>query len=120
MRNVDGGHAARSRLFKALHAANLRTRRGDPLHRMGAPVDTTVGINLLTALYRRGREAITTVGVVRALPDDGLLRLVDNSILVADRGPHESMSAVEWAEAIVDRVRELGGSDTTSRLAAGA
>ena len=50
--------------------------------RVGAPVDSAVGVNLLNSLYRRGRGDVTTVGVTHTTPDDNLLRLVDHAIML--------------------------------------
>lgn len=113
-RLVDPSMAVRSRLFKALDAASLRAREGRPFHRASAPVDSTVGMKLLTGLYQRGRAGLITVGVTNTAPDTNttpdtnLFRFVDHAILAADHNPgEESVDVVDWAEAIVDRVRQL-------------
>ena len=107
-RLVDPGLAARSRLFKALDAAKLRGREGRPFDRAGAPVDRAVGVNLLTSLYRRSRGDLMTVGVTHTTPGDNLLGLVDHVIMAADENPgDESINVVDWAEAIVERVKGL-------------
>lgn len=114
-RLIDPGSAVRFRLFKALDAASLRGREGGVFDRVGAPVDSSVGVSLLNALYRRGRRDLITVGVSRATPDDNLLRLVDHAIMAPDEAAGEqAITVVDWAEAIVDRVKELRGKRTTS------
>lgn len=118
-RFVDRAPAARSRLVKALDAASLRVREGGRFDRVGAPVDIAVGVNLLKSLYRRARGDVISVGVTHTTPDDNLLRLVDHSILAADDDPDaEAINVIDWAEAIVDRVKELRGKRTTSRSVA--
>ena len=118
-RLIDPGSAARSRLFKALEGANLRGREGGRFDRVGAPVDVAVGVNLLNSLYRRGRGDLITVGVTLTTPDDNLLRLVDHAIMAADDdGRENAINVVDWAEAIVHRVRELRGKRTMSRSVA--
>jgi mannosyl-3-phosphoglycerate phosphatase len=124
---IDPDPAARSRLFKALAAAGLRGREGNGFDRVGGPVDDAVGVHLLTSLYRHGRGDLITVGVTHTTPDDILLRLVGHAIMVADDGPaarrgaqgaeaagDRSIDVVDWAEAIVDRVKEVRGKRRTS------
>jgi mannosyl-3-phosphoglycerate phosphatase len=113
-RLVDPSLPARSRLFKALEAAGLRGTEDRPFDRAGAPVDSTVGMQLLMGLYQRGRADLITVGVTNMAPDGNLFRLVDHAIMAADDNPgEESIDVVDWAEAIVDRVKELRGKHTT-------
>ena len=114
-RLIDPSATARSRLFKALDAASLRPREGGRFDRVGAPVDSKAGVNLLTGLYRRSRGDLITVGVTHTTPGDNLLRLVDHAIMAADDNTgDESIDVVDWADAIVDRVRGLREKQTTS------
>jgi mannosyl-3-phosphoglycerate phosphatase len=114
-RLIDSCSAARARLLKALEAASLRCRSGGRFDRAGGPVDSAVGVNLLTSLYRRGGGDLITVGVTRTTPDDNLLRVVDHAIIAADdRAGEEAFTVVDWAEAIVDRVKELRRKPTRS------
>ena len=107
-RLIDPGLVARARLFKALDAAKLRGREGRPFDRAGAPVDCAVGVNLLISLYRRSRGDLTTIAVTHTTPGHSLLRLADSAIMAADDNPgEESINVVDWAEAIVDRVKRL-------------
>ena len=106
-RILNAGPAARTRLFKALDAESLRVREGPIFCRVGAKVDVAVGVSLLNDFYGRGRVDLTTIGVVQTKPDDSLLRLVDHSILVADdESAEESIDIVDWADAIVDTVKD--------------
>jgi mannosyl-3-phosphoglycerate phosphatase len=114
-RLIDPGLVARARLFKALDAAKLRGREGRPFDRAGAPVDCAVGVNLLIGLYRRSRGDLTTIAVTHTSPGDNLLRLVDYAIVAADDNPgEESINVIDWAEAIVDRVKRLREGRTAS------
>jgi len=114
-RLVDPAPAARSRLFKALDAAHLRGRLDGRFARAGAPVDSAAGVSLLTSLYRRAVGDLITVGVTHTTPDDNLLSLVDHAIMAADDAPgEEAADVVDWAAAIVDRVKELRGKRTGS------
>jgi mannosyl-3-phosphoglycerate phosphatase family protein len=107
-RILGAAPAARARLFKALDGAGLRVREGATFCRVGAPVDTADGVSLLIELYRRRRVDLTTVGVVQTKPDGSLLKLVDHSILVADDEPEQaSIDIVDWAEAIVESIKDL-------------
>jgi mannosyl-3-phosphoglycerate phosphatase len=119
-RLIDPDPAARSRLFKALGAAGLHCRTGGRFERVGAHLDSAAAVNLLNSLYRRGRSDLITLGITRTTPDDSLFKLVDYAIMAADDDPlagrsaagaeaagEESITVVDWAEAIVDRVKEL-------------
>lgn len=100
--------SARVRLFKALYAANFRCTSGESFDRVGASIDRHVGVDLLSSLYRYGREDITTVGVTVARPDDSLLQFVDYAIRVQDHDTVLStIDVVDWAEAIADAVQTL-------------
>ena len=103
--------AAWSRLSKALHCASLRCTRGQTFDRVGAPVDCSVGVNLLNSLYRRSGAVVTTVGLTQTTNEDSLLPLVDHSITVAAEqtaaGAPAVIDVVDWAAAIVDTVHEL-------------
>jgi mannosyl-3-phosphoglycerate phosphatase len=119
-RLIKATSSARSRLFRALDAASLRGTPGALFDRVGAPVEMAVGVNLLNHLYRREHADLTTIGVVQTKPDDGLLRLVDHSILVVDAdADEEAIGVLDWAEAIIDSVKELRERRTTLWSAAG-
>jgi len=100
-----------SRLCRALQSASLRCTKGEGFNRVGAPVDRSVGVNLLNTLYRRAVAAVTTIGVTRTMHEDNLLPLVDHPIMVADDDAAGSaagtLDAIDWAEAIVDTVQEI-------------
>ena len=114
-RLVDPGSSARARLFKALEGVNLRGRESGRFDRVGAPIAGGVGVNLLTSLYRRGRGDVITIGVTDTTSDDNLLRLMNHVIMVPPDEPSgEPIDVVDWAERIVDRVKELCGQHTTS------
>jgi mannosyl-3-phosphoglycerate phosphatase len=107
--------ASRSRLFKALAAASLRGREGRRFDRVGAPVDSSVGVRLLTGLYRRDRGDVITIGITHGEPHSNLCRLVDDTVVVAaDDRCEESVDVVDWAEVIVDRVKVLRGKRRVS------
>lgn len=114
-RLIDPSSSARARLFKALEGVNLRGREGGRFDRVGAPIAVAIGTNLLSGLYRRGRGEVITVGVTDTTSDDNLLRLMNHVIRVRPDEPSgEPIDVVDWAESIVDRVRELCGKHTTS------
>lgn len=113
-RLLSPSSAAWSRLCKVLQGASLRCTRGEDFHRVGAPVERSVGVNLLNSLYRRAGGAVTTVGVTRTMHEDNLVPLVDYPIMVADEDtvPDAApaagvIDAIDWAEAIVGTVQEL-------------
>jgi mannosyl-3-phosphoglycerate phosphatase len=117
-RLVDPGPAARSRLFKALGAAGLHCRTGGRFERVGAHRDSGGAVKLLDSLYRRGRSDLINVGITRTAPDDHLFKLVDYTIMVADDDATEAaITVVDWAEAIVDRVKELRRKGSTGPVA---
>jgi predicted mannosyl-3-phosphoglycerate phosphatase (HAD superfamily) len=114
-RLVDPSSSARARLFKALEGVNLRGREGDRFDRVGAPVSCAVGVNLVTSLYQRSRGDVITVGVTDTTSDDNLLRLMNHLIMApSDEPSGQPIDVVDWAESIVDRVKELCGQHTTS------
>jgi mannosyl-3-phosphoglycerate phosphatase len=106
-RIVDANPAARGRLIKALQAASLRCTTGDVFDRAGGPTEIALGVDLLRGIYRRACGAVTTIGVTRAEPRDNLLRLVDHTIMVPEACNGDAANIVDWAEAIVDRVKEV-------------
>jgi mannosyl-3-phosphoglycerate phosphatase len=109
-RLVDPSSSARARLFKALEAVNLRGREGGRFDRVGAPVGGAAGVNLLTSLYRRERGDVITVGVTDTTCEDSPLRRMNHVIMVPPDEPSgEPIDVVDWAESIVDRVKELCG-----------
>jgi mannosyl-3-phosphoglycerate phosphatase len=116
-RVVDPGSAARSRLFKALGAAGLHCRGGGRFERVGAHPGSGGAVELLNSLYRRGRSDLINVGITRTTPDDNLFKLVDYTIMVADDPGEASITVVDWAEAIVDRVKELRRKGSTRPVA---
>ena len=105
--------AAWSRLCRGLQSASLRCTRAQGFDRVGAPVDRSVGVNLLNSLYRRAVAAVTTIGVTHTMHEDNLLPLVDYPIMVADDdavaavGVRGGIDAIDWAEAIVGTVQEI-------------
>ena len=82
-RAPDASANARLRLFKALYAAHFRCTTGGSFDRVGA-VESDVGVDLLSGLYRCGRDDITTVGLAHTVPEDNLLQRVDYAIRVPD------------------------------------
>jgi mannosyl-3-phosphoglycerate phosphatase len=101
--------ATRLRLLKGLRSAGLICRAGSSFDSAGAPVDIALGINTLITLYRRRDRTVTTVGLAHTTTDETLLRLVDHRIIVlGDDRPGGSIDVVEWAEAIVTAVQEIG------------
>jgi mannosyl-3-phosphoglycerate phosphatase len=107
-RLLDPRETTRSRLFSALKAARLRCIAGERYDQVGAPVDNSIGVNVLLALYNRAYGPVLTVGLVDALADDKVLQLVNCPVIV--RGDHPGPGGVDvvgWAEAIVDTVEHL-------------
>ena len=114
-RLLDSGPSSRSRLFNALDARSLRGRKGTPFDHVGAPVDSSLGVHLLTNLYRRARGSVRTVAVTHGLPHSMLARLVDDVIKVAaDDIGRESIDIADWADAIVDHVHQRREGDRRS------
>jgi mannosyl-3-phosphoglycerate phosphatase len=114
-RALDPSPAVRSRLFKALQAARLRCVDGYRYDYVGAPVDNRLGVRLLDSLYRRESAAVMTIGVTDALREENLVRLVDHPIMVSDEDVASgSIGVADWADAIVDAVRELRGRGVPS------
>lgn len=104
----EASETARTRLFKGLQAARLRCTPGVPFNSVGAPVDRTAGVTLLTALFRCAGGAVLTGGVTHTNGEDTLLPLVDYPIMMPDDDTGDSsIDVVDWAEAIVDAVQEL-------------
>lgn len=81
-RIVAGDPRARSRLFKALHAAHLGCVSEGRYDRVGAPVDLGIGAQWLCAWYRRALGRVITVGLGKRLSHLPLLRRVDIPIVV--------------------------------------
>ncbi|MBI1875973.1 MAG: hypothetical protein HYZ58_00415 [Acidobacteria bacterium] len=129
-RIIDGGSSARGRLRRALHAAHLACTNSGPYDYVGSPVDPGPGIGLLTALYRRAREALITIGVGSRKDDMTLLKQVDVPIAIesdstwarpspATRMPGARLAATAgiagWLEELVGIVREARRRDRARR-----
>lgn len=114
-RLLDSDASSRSRLFRALDAESLRAREGSPFDHVGAPVDSSLGVHLLSKLYRRARGDVITVAVTHGLPGSMLARLVDDVVKVAaDDIGQESIDIADWADAIVDHVHQRRERDRRS------
>jgi hypothetical protein len=58
---------------------------------------------------------VITVGVTDTTSEDGPLRRMNHVIMVPlDEPSGEPIDVVDWAESIVDRVKELCGQHSTS------
>lgn len=128
-RVLDPSAPVRARLFKGLHAANLRCIGGEPYHHVGAAVDKDLGVSLLLSLFRRKYGSVRTVGLAEAASDSSLLQFVDFPVIVksADSSamPRILKSAPQarvtratgvdgWVETITDVVGAL--SQQSSQL----
>ncbi len=119
-RLLDSGASSRSRLFRALDAESLRGREGRPFNHVGAPVDSSLGVQLLSNLYRRARGDVITVAVTDGVPHSMLARLADDVIKVAaDDIGGESIDIADWADAIVDHVHQRRDRDRRSEHVSG-
>ena len=77
---------------------------------VSASLDHTIGINLLSQLYRLAFGTILRVGVSQAAQGDQFFSFVDHALMVPSlvrETTAQSIAAVEWADAIVNGVRTL-------------
>jgi mannosyl-3-phosphoglycerate phosphatase len=116
-RVLDSNESTRSRLVRGLNTTRLRCVTGERYDYVGAPVNTSLGVNLLCGLYQHGDEDVLTVGIEGRMADDTLLRQVDRRVTMSRAAPAEGgVDAVRWAEAIVGIAEELRRQEW-SRLA---
>jgi mannosyl-3-phosphoglycerate phosphatase len=119
-RVLDPSETRRSRLFKALKAARLRSVSGERYDHVGAAVENGAGVNLLCSLYQRAYGGVLTVGLAGPMTDDVVLRLVNRRVVAFENDQAKGgVDCVGWAEAIVDIVEALRRQDP-SRPARGA
>jgi mannosyl-3-phosphoglycerate phosphatase family protein len=115
-RVLDPAETTRGRLFRALRAARLRCTAGERYDQVGAPVDNSIGVKVLLALYNRACDPVLTVGLVDAWADDKVLQLVTRRVILPGDDPAKGgIEVVGWAEAIVDIVENVR-SQESSRL----
>lgn len=115
----DGRPAAQDRLFNALHAAGLRCINGRRYHFVGGAIDRSLGVNLLCTLYRQAFGSPITVGLADGIAAENLLPFVNYPVIVQSDGTASgAASMADWAEAIVDIVRDLRRSGLPSAAAA--
>lgn len=91
--------AGRGRLRRALQTVNIGCVSDGRYDYAGAPVDVGIGVQWLTALYRRAHGAVVTVGIGDKLHHRSLLCRVDVPVII-DRGDavtRELSSAVRRA-----------------------
>jgi mannosyl-3-phosphoglycerate phosphatase len=129
-RVLDPDPAARPRLFKALHTAQVLCTMTDRLYNhAGAAVDHRLGVSLLCRLYRRACGDVVSVGFAQPKYEGNLLQLVDIPIVVRGRDMSivarvtEGSSAAEvveidgvgaWVDTIVELVQESRRRTTVS------
>ncbi len=107
-RVLDSNESTRSRLVRGLNATRLRCVTGERYDYVGAPVDASLGVNLLCGLYQHADEDVLTVGIEGRVAGDTLLRQVDRRMNMSHEDPAKGgADAVSWAEAIVDLANEL-------------
>jgi mannosyl-3-phosphoglycerate phosphatase len=110
---------ARNRLLKALRRARLGCTSGMPYDRVGAPVDRSVGVQLLIQLFRRAFGSLFSVGLGHGPDAVPLLRSVDVPLIIDRDNADEARSmlikvptaritsragAPGWADAVVEVV----------------
>ena len=117
----DDTLASCHQLCRALNAAQLRCIVGDTFNFVGGLIDHRIGVSFLSALFRRHWSATRTFSVTHGgVEDDTLSGLVDHCITVPDDDAERgAINIANWAETIVDVVRECRGA-TTSRSATSA
>ena len=107
-RILDPSETTHHRLFRALKAAGLRCVTGEQYDHVGAPVDNSIGVNVLCGLYQRAYGGVLTVGLADPMADDKLLQFVNRRVIVCDDDPTKGgVDVVGWAEGIVAIVEEL-------------
>lgn len=107
-RVLDSNESTRSRLVRGLNTTRLRCVTGERYDYVGAPVNTSLGVNLLCGLYQHADENVLTVGIAGRMAGDTLLRQVDRRVTMSSDDPARGgVDAVRRAEAIVDIADEL-------------
>jgi predicted mannosyl-3-phosphoglycerate phosphatase (HAD superfamily) len=106
----DPNPSARIRMLEALGNAHLRVVPRQRHIHVGAPVDFSVGIKMLRAMYHRNSPTAVTVGIADWQADGHVLSHVDYPIVVAGRGG-ESVPGPRRTPRQVRTIRLLG--DTT-------
>jgi mannosyl-3-phosphoglycerate phosphatase len=121
-RLTEPNPAARRRLIKGLHTAQLTCTHGGRYEHVGAAVDKGLGVTLLSAMYRRVQPVLATVGLGDAANDGPLLSRVDQAFIIRTNTvgvarlltevPTARVTGAEgvlgWAEAIAEIVRVAG------------
>jgi mannosyl-3-phosphoglycerate phosphatase len=119
-RVLDSNESTRSRLVRGLNATRLRCVPGERYDYVGAPVDTSLGVNFLCSLYQHADEDVLTVGIEGRVTDDPLLRQVDRRVKMSHDDPAKGgVDAISWAEAIVDIANELRRQESEGLTIAG-
>ena len=81
-RILDSNPSARSRFFKALHRAGLRSTRGGRYHHLTGVTDKGLGVRTLKSLYEQAWGKVVAVGLGDSLNDLSLLQEADIPIVV--------------------------------------
>jgi mannosyl-3-phosphoglycerate phosphatase len=105
-RVVSRRHRDRVRLFRALQAAQLHCLPGRLFDHVGSRPDRAFSINFLKQLFRMAHGRIVGVGITDLIHEDGLVPFVDQPLVAAPSGRDGTIDPVDWAEAIVDAVRQ--------------
>jgi mannosyl-3-phosphoglycerate phosphatase len=114
-RVLDSDEPTRNRLVRALKAARLRCVTGERFDHVGAPVDNSIGVNMLGGFYQHADGGVLTVGIADPKADENLLPRVNRRVSVVDDHPaNGGVDVVSWAEAIVDIVDELRRQESSS------
>lgn len=105
-RIVDRSAGARIRLFKALRAAGLRCLPAGRYDCLGAAVDASLGVSLLSSCYRQAFGDIGTVGVVAGETEEHPWP-VDYAVRLDD-GPGSGNLGIEtWVESMIEQIDGL-------------
>jgi hypothetical protein len=116
-RVLDSNESTRSHLVRGLKTTRLRCVTGERYDYVGAPVNTSLGVNLLRGLYQYADENVLTVGIGGRMADNTLLRQVDRrGTMSRDHPVRGGGDAAGRAEAIVDIAGErLSDSPLSAR-----
>jgi hypothetical protein len=104
---VSRRHSDRVRLFRALKAARLHCVPGRAFDHVAVRADRAFSINFLKQLFRMTHGRIVGVGITDLVHEDGLVPFVDHPIIGPPSGGDRTVDPVDWAEAIVDAVRQV-------------
>jgi mannosyl-3-phosphoglycerate phosphatase len=107
-RLLDAAPDDLDRLCAALEAARLTCIRGERYHHVSAPVDASLGISMLSVMYRRARGPIHAAAITRDAADG---RVVASTAVVKSNTP------LAWAASVGEL---LGGRRAGTHAAAEA